>query len=279
MNRREFLIGGATALLGASHLATADVVRSSAASRLRIAHLTDPQFGFGNASGGVEERYASDLTRFERAVEAVNALKPDAAVITGDMTHLDKDLARDWSRLLKRFAVPVIVAPGNHDMGNVVDAEKRERWISVFGYDYGAFDVKGWRIIAGNTQFWGQTKKMREKMEYEAWLKKELEKAKSYGGRVILAGHYPPFRTTPDERGAFDNYPKAGRAARLGAYLKAGANFYLAGHTHRFALHGWKGLTILNAETTSRQFDGRPVGFRLLDVAGENDYSYNFIRV
>ncbi len=43
--------------------------------------------------------------------------------------------------------------------------------------------------------------------------------------------------------------------------------------------HGWKELTILNAETTSWNFDRRPYGFRLFEAACETDCSYSFVEV
>ena len=70
-----------------------------------------------------------------------------------------------------------------------------------------------------------------------------------------------------------------GRYSRMSMYLAAGARFFLAGHTHRYIAHGWKDLTILNPETTSTNFDTRPHGFRVFDIADPYDYSYNFVKV
>ena len=56
-----------------------------------------------------------------------------------------------------------------------------------------AVDVKDWRIIAGNSQFWHKTEAKDEQAAYETWVKAELEEAKSRNGRVIIATHIPPF--------------------------------------------------------------------------------------
>ena len=103
------------------------------APRLRIAHMTDPQFGFGPGKRP-NEKYASDLRRFEREIEIVNSMKPDLALITGDMTNNHNDVKKDWPRLLKKFEVPVAVAPGNHDLGNSMTRPVLDRYLSVFGY-------------------------------------------------------------------------------------------------------------------------------------------------
>ncbi len=286
MNRRSFLVGTfasvGTLLAFSSGAETrggdANGDQKGTKSRLRIAHLTDPQFGFGPGKTPAQ-KYAADIARFEREIEIVNAMKPDLALITGDLTNNYNDVAKDWPRLLKKFTVPLAVAPGNHDMGNEMTKAVRDRYLSVFGYDYKTFDVKGWRIIVGNTQFWRKTPLADEKTRYEAWLKDECTKAKSLDGRVLFAGHIPPFADKPNEKDSYENYPMTGRYARMSMYLAAGARFFLAGHTHRYIAHGWKDLTILNPETTSTNFDTRPHGFRVFDITDPYDYSYNFVKV
>ena len=100
IERRNFIFGIAAAGLVPA-AAVADENGSS--RRVRIAHMTDPQFGFGRTAQDHEANYAADLARFERAVARVNALKPDLALITGDMTHRPEDVVRDWPRLLGMF--------------------------------------------------------------------------------------------------------------------------------------------------------------------------------
>lgn len=283
MNRREFLFGaaasaGALSAFAAGKPAQDRNAKATTKSRLRIAHLTDPQFGFGPGRSA-SQKYANDLARFEREIEIVNDMKPDLALITGDLTNNHNDVTRDWPRLIGKFKVPLAVAPGNHDLGNSITRPVLDRYRSVFGYDYRAFDVKGWRIIVGNTQFWRKTELKDEKAKYESWLKDECAKAKALGGRVLFAGHIPPFADRPDEKDAYENHPRAGRIARMEMYRSAGARFFLAGHTHRFISHGWKDFTILNPETTSNNFDARPYGFRMFNVADKYDYSYNFVKV
>ena len=100
----------------------------------------------------------------------VNELKPDLLVFGGDMTQRPGDIEKEWPALLKRVQVPFVVTPGNHDMGNRLTREKLERFRKVFGRDYGALDVKGWRVVAGNSQYWHKTEAKDEQAKYEAWL-------------------------------------------------------------------------------------------------------------
>lgn len=243
---------------------------------LTIAHIGDPQLGFNLNGEDPETKYCEDLVRMERVIEAVNCLRPDVALISGDMTHRGADIVRDWPRLLPLFKVPVIATPGNHDMRQRLEREALDNYNAIFGRDYGTMDVNGWRIIFGNTQYWLETDEKALQTRYGKWLSDELERAKALRGKVILAGHNAPFAYIPDEPDCYENCPKASRFARLDAYLAAGARFYLAGHMHRLCMRGYRGLTILTAEGLSLNFDQRPFGFRVFQVADDFSYSWNF---
>lgn len=245
---------------------------------LLIAHCTDPQFGMGYPRAGklsTEEGYKCDLDRCLSEIEIINGLDPDLVCITGDMTHMSPDLTRDWPRLIKMFHPPVVVAPGNHDVGNRVTAASVERFRSVFGYDYTAVTVKGWRVIVANSMYWWPNKEDGLLAAHDKWFAAELEGAKSRGERIIVATHVPPFVKSPDEADSHDNHPLAGRIARLDACIAAGTKFYLAGHTHRYAKRKYKDMSLLNAETTCN----RPFGFRLLRIRPDCTYDYDFVQV
>lgn len=251
------------------------------AKTLTIAHIGDPQLGFAmnGTDGEIEAKYAEDLMRMERVIEAVNRLRPDVALISGDMTHRRGDFMRDWPRLARTFDVPVIATPGNHDMGQRLTRGAVDDFNSVFGGDYGSLDINGWRVLYGNTQYWLETDETEAQARYDAWVKSELTRASSLGGHVILAGHNSPFAYKSGEADGYENCPLEIRFARLDAYLAAGARFYLSGHMHRMCVRGYRGLTILSAESLSLNFDERPFGFRVFTVDDDFNYSWNFHEV
>ena len=281
ISRRSFSYGllGIGALIGATPPAKKGT--------LRIAHMCDPQFGFATGRESMkwravehfEKNYAEDLARCKRAIERINAVKPDLLLFGGDMTQNAADIEKTWPRLLERVRVPWMITPGNHDMGNRVTMENLGRFRQTFGSDHGARDIKGWRIIAGNSQFWQPTELKEERAVYERWVRNELEKAKKYDGRVILASHIPPFAFDVDEKDSYDNCPASLRTKRLEAYVAAGARFMLTAHMHRLVVRGYKSLAILGAEALCANFDIRPCGFRLLDINPDFSYSWNFIEV
>ena len=254
---------------------------------LRIAHLCDPQFGFITGNPSMKHRakehytknHAEDLARCERAIGLVNELKPDLLLFGGDMTQWPENLEADWPRLLNGIKVPWMVAPGNHDMGNSMTRENLDRFRKVFKRDREARDIKGWRIIAGNSQFWHPTELKDEQVAYEEWLARELETARSYGGRVILATHIPPFAFTPDEKNSYDNCPSSLRTKRLESYVSAGVRFVLAAHQHRLVVRGYKNMAILTGEAMCDNFEFRPQGFHMFEVGADFNYSWRFVGV
>jgi 3',5'-cyclic AMP phosphodiesterase CpdA len=254
---------------------------------IRVAHLCDPQFGFVSgrqsmkwrAAEHFEKNYAEDFARCARAIERINAMKPDLLLFGGDMVQNVPDVEKDWIRLLERVRVPWMITPGNHDMGNRITKENLDRFRCIFGRDRDARDINGWRIITGNSQFWHPTELNEEQVAYEHWVRDELEKAKKYGGRVILATHIPPFAFDVDEKDSYDNCPADLRTKRLEKYESAGVRFLLTAHQHRLAVRGYKSLTILGTEALCGNFDMRPCGFRILNVNCDFSYSWNFIEV
>ena len=73
--------------------------------------LCDTQLGMGG--------YEHDVKTFEQAVRQINELKPDFAVICGDLVHHATDSSyADFKRIMEGFKIPCYPAPGNHDVGN-----------------------------------------------------------------------------------------------------------------------------------------------------------------
>lgn len=283
ISRREMLSDLAMGALATLTPGCLTAMRGGERRTIRIAHCGDPQFGFSDPKDAAAS-YAADRARFERLIDDVNEWRPDLCFLAGDMTHRAADLERDWPRLLKRFRVPVVATAGNHDMGQNLTRENVERFERVFGYEYTSVRVGGWRFVSGNSQYWRPTAETARRDRYEAWLKAELAAAKSAGEPVILATHMPPFVMSIGEADSYNNYPLADeglppREERFASYREAGVRFYLAGHTHCMIARALDGITILNAETTCRNFDGLPMGYRRMEIAPDGDYSWTFRRI
>jgi len=54
---------------------------------------------------------------------------------------------------------------------------------------------------------------------------------------------------------------------------------FLAGHTHKQITNEYKGIQMVNGETTSRNNDGRPMGFRLWNVDDKQGMRHEFVEL
>lgn len=294
LERREFLgalgVLGASALTGETFLNAAETVGNKDVPKkvdalpegkkptLTIAHCCDPQLGFGIAENA-EAAYRQDLRRLEKEIELLNAARPDLVVFAGDMTHLVEDAPRDWPRLLKKIEVPFLIAPGNHDVPDPIKKAALDAYCAIFGDDNKSLIINGWKIIAANSQFCRPTEETNLRDEHSAWFEAELRDAASSKTPVIVATHVPPFVKSLDEADAYFNFPIDKRRAYLDFCVDCGVKFYIAGHTHTTLERSYRGVPILNGETTSRNFDNRPFGFRMLKIDAKMNYEWNFLPV
>ena len=231
--------------------------------------LCDTQLGFGG--------YEHDVASFEQAVEQINALRPDVVFICGDLVNQadDKSFA-DFSRIKDRLIVPCHCASGNHDVGNDPTHASLERYRKLIGADYYSLEHKGYIFVIVNTQLWKSPLEP-ESHRQDAWLADTLAGARAKNYPVVIVGHHPVFLTDPDEKDDYYNLPGERRKDLLSLYEQHGVVAVLGGHTHSMIVNDYHGIQLVNGETTSRNFDGRPLGFRLWTVVSPTSMEHEFI--
>lgn len=117
---------------------------------------TDPQkFSFviigDKTSGGADKWHVLDT-----AIEEINLLRPDFAIMVGDLIpgHVsdrpawESEWAEFWSHM-DAIEVPFFMLPGNHDISNL---EMYHMWREDFGRTYYSFDYLDCHFIAINTE-------------------------------------------------------------------------------------------------------------------------------
>lgn len=247
---------------------------------LRIAHIADPQIGFVTSKIATrsqkyyERNYQHDLQYVQAMIPLVNAEHPDLVLVAGDLMQNAEDIGAVWPALLKEFNAPVLVAPGNHDMGNNVTAANLERFTTLFGSAWSSVSKNGYRIIVMNSQFWyatdGSTAANSAKQAHDAWLDAEIAAAVAAGEKIILSSHIPPFENTVDEANSYFNCPTAMRTTFMDKLIANGVDYWLCGHTHTKTQHQYanaKGtLNIWTAEAVCENFDGTPPGFHIFEI-------------
>ena len=148
----------------------------------------------------------------------------------------------------------------------------------TIGKDYYSFENKGYTFVVANTQLW-KAPLAGESEKHDAWFKETLEDAKAKNSPVVIVVHYPLFTKEPEEKENYYNIPQPKRQEILDLCEKNGVVAFLAGHTHKQISNDYKGIQLVNGETTSSNNDERPMGFRLWNVDEEKGMRHEFVKL
>ena len=221
--------------------------------------MCDTQLGFGG--------YEHDVASFKTAVDQINALNPDFVVICGDLVdHPSDSTYTDLKKIMNAFHMPYYPAPGNHDVGNIANDSTLGYYRETIGKDYYQFLHKNFSFIVVNTQLWKEDIG-HESQKFNNWFEKTIEKQHSNEKPVFVIGHYPLFVITADEEEEYFNLPLEKRRPILKLFGQNNVVAYLSGHTHRTVINKYKNIQLVSGEVTSKNFDDKPLGFRLWTVS------------
>ena len=220
--------------------------------------MCDTQLGMGG--------YDHDLKSYKTAVNQINALKPDFVVICGDLVHDPNDSSfSDFKRIIEGFKMKCYPAPGNHDVGNIPNDTTLNYYRKTIGKDYYKFKNKGYSFIVTNTQLW-KVNVENESERQDNWFNETLKDPSVNNNPVFVIGHYPLYVESPEEEENYYNFPLIKRKEILTLFKQNNVKAYLSGHTHRTIINNYENIQLLSGETTSKNFDERPLGFRLWEV-------------
>ena len=184
------------------------------------------------------------------AREFANAQRPDAVIVNGDLAINGPDSDAEIAFAAKAVSAlrppspaaspaPVLVVPGNHDVGDeppgqdpdqIIDDDRLARWDRSFAADRFVLDAGNFRLVGINAQLCGSGLE-RERLQ-EEWLDEQLRGA---GGRpVALFLHKPLFMETPAEDAATAAcmVPQA-RARLIDRLDRADVRLVVSGHLHQ----------------------------------------------
>ncbi len=178
------------------------------------------------------------------AVEHVNRLKPRFVVVSGDLINgfpgkpAVPDQVEAFEHALARLdpSIPLVLEPGNHDLGQQPTDDSVNLFQERFGDDYLRFWVGGVLFVSLNSQLIKATVAARS-AAHASWA------AEAFGTsaeRVVVLSHICPFVGAPDEAEGWANWPLPARRAVLAQAARAGAGLWLCGHLHGNAVarHG-----------------------------------------
>jgi len=229
--------------------------------------LCDTQLGMGG--------YENDVRSFEQAVRQINILQPEFVLICGDLVNIPKDSSyADFKRIMKGFRMPCYCVPGNHDTGATPTPVSLDYYRKTIGKDHYSFRKNGYSFIAVNTQLWKASLED-ESEKHDQWFRQILGRAGKKGPAIVF-GHIPFYDKDPEEKEVYFNIAPEKRKELLGLMKQNNVKGYLSGHSHTLIINNYKGIKLVSGETTSRNFDKRPLGFRLWTVTSPDSIKNTF---
>ena len=253
---------------------------SVSSAQVVIAQLSDTHLGEAHSPHAAEN--------LRKAVEMINARRPDAVVLSGDIGENPQEWekARD---ILKGLKAPLYYAPGNHD----VHTHDVNKYREVLGKDYYTFRVKNVEFVVVDSQLLGNyeqydaktppplppdTKAESDKML--AWLE-ELGKVHKPSGVVIGVQHIPVFRDGDFPR---DSKPywvinDPYRSQEMKALHDLGIKDMLVGHWHIGRVFEKDGITWHVAPATSWLPMGGELGFAMHSISPDGKVHTEFVNL
>lgn len=234
--------------------------------------LCDTQIGFGG--------FDHDVDTLQKAVRQINALEVDFVLLCGDMVRHPEETENiaALKAELGKLTMPCHLVPGNHDIGHPQNANGVRRYREIFGDDYYGFDHKGHRFLVVNTSLW-KMDAPEELDRHNAWLDAQLHSAQVAQRPVIAAGHYPFFALHPMEPDNQGNVDRVHRHRWLESFAERGVTVYLSGHAHANFSHTYRGMKLVTTASTSFNFDGSPMAFRLWHIGADGTYVDRVVEV
>lgn len=203
--------------------------------------IADPQLGMLDW----DKSWTEELTMLRLAIQHANRLRPRFFFVSGDLINMFPsgegaipDVARrevaSFKEALRELdpSIPIVLQPGNHDIGQTPFPEDLTLYQERFGDDYFSFWVGGVLYISLNSQYYmdsEHTVAMRE--EQDLWLEEVLAEA-GKAKQIIIMSHVPPFVSSLDEAQGWSNWEVEPRNRIFDAVQKAGASLWMCGHYH-----------------------------------------------
>lgn len=194
--------------------------------------LSDPQFGFMDNNKSI----SAETEAMNKAVTAINQLKPPFVVIIGDFVNnsKSKEQIAAYKSMIAQIdsSVKVYMIPGNHDIGKVsrasIDNYKKNYGETHFSFRYGDC-----AFIGIDSNIIKEEDKEREEVQFK-WLEQELQKTKDARFKFVFT-HCSVFLKRMDEPVNYSNFSLPMREKYVRLFQKYGVNAIFAGHLHNNA--------------------------------------------
>lgn len=202
--------------------------------------LADPQFGMLH----FDKSWKEEEAMLRLAVQHVNRLKPRFLLISGDLSNAfpsgpeaAPEAARRQIASFKEVMqdldseIPIVMQPGNHDIGQAPLPADVQAYTGHFGDDYFSFWVGGVFYLNINSQYYmdaAHTQELRQ--DQDRWIASELARTKAH--HIVILSHVPPFVGHEEEPQGWATWEPEPRKRILAAAEAAQAKIWFSGHLH-----------------------------------------------
>ena len=194
--------------------------------------LSDPQFGFIDNNKSI----SAETEAMNKAVTAINQLKPPFVEITGDFVNnsKSKEQIAAYKSMIAQIdsSVKVYMIPGNHDIGKVSRASI-DNYKKNYGEPHFSFRYGDCAFIGIDSNIIKEEDKEREEVQFK-WLEQELQKTKDARFKFVFT-HCSVFLKRMDEPVNYSNFSLPMREKYVRLFQKYGVNAIFAGHLHNNA--------------------------------------------
>jgi len=204
--------------------------------------IADPQLGMLHWN----KSWSEELSLLRMAVQHANRLKPRFLFVSGDLINMyprgegcdprvTEAQVADFKDAMRELdpSIPLVLQPGNHDVGDHPMPEDIQRYRQRFGDDYYSFWVGGVLYISLNSQYYvdgDQVSALRE--DHDCWLEQVVSTASSKAQHIVVLSHVPPFVETMHEAQGWSNWPVKHRSRVFDIFAERAITLWLCGHYH-----------------------------------------------
>ncbi|KAH8877764.1 Serine/threonine-protein phosphatase CPPED1 [Schistosoma japonicum] len=249
-----------SALLTSKNRSLSLTTSTDASNPFRFVIIADPQLGL--LEQYVEKRprphhWDREVKLVDRAMNIVNRLcpKPSFVVICGDLVNDQpggSDKCKQTSDLLDVLShldsnIPLIVLPGNHDVGDCPNENGVQDYRSVWGDDYFSFIFNRIRFIVINTQYLMNDSKCASlASEFRQWFYEQISLRNKDFDMSVLFQHVPFFLEDLNEPDNYFNIPMNNRNEFVKELHKNQIYYAFSGHLHKNNISTYTPPTTVN---------------------------------
>lgn len=206
--------------------------------------ITDPQLGMFNAyyNPNPEDSWDVELENFYNALAYLQE-KVDFVIITGDLVNEYENLSiqtsqkNDLRRAIEASDLPILVMPGNHDLGNGFYYSDLKRYRDFWGQDYYHFIYRNQAFMVLDTQLWKNEVGSRDMKQLANdqidWVNRTLQNLPETLDRINVFMHVPFFTHSLDEDEYHDDLPVKYRTQVFNLFTSTKIKTSIfSGHTH-----------------------------------------------